>query len=171
MDTKTLNNFMLKDEKVKHYFKGVMPRDFLPQKLEKKSLYVINDAVSTDPSGGTHWILLSTLSDHYSAYICSLGRKPTHDHVIDSLLSVNNVVLWNDFKNQGDFSTVCSWHCIWTAAMLARGHDLLEIMTQFYTDDTYKNDCSVVEIISTEHGISELIPISDWNFIFTSSLI
>ena len=139
MDTIALTNFMRRDEKTNRFFKGVMPRDFLPAQLEKKGLYVINLATSTDPSGGTHWVLISTLSDFFSAYVCSLGTKPIHKNVLDSLFSVNDIIVYNDFKNQGDLATTCAWHTIWTSAMLARGHNLLSIMTDFYTNQQYLN--------------------------------
>ena len=165
MDTNTLNKLMRKDEKTARLFKGTMARDLLPPRLEMNSMYVINLSTSTDPSGGSHWVLLH-VSEKYSAFICSLGSKPVHKNVIDSLYSVNDTIVYNDFKNQGLTSTVCAWHCIFTAAMLARGHDLLDIMTQFYTNQPFINDNACVEIICTQHQIEELVPISDWNFIF-----
>ena len=83
MDTKSLTYFMSKDEHIPRYFRGVMPRDYLPERLKPSSLYVINSEDSH--SIGKHWILLSTMSSCYSAYICSLGQKPIYKHVIDSL--------------------------------------------------------------------------------------
>ena len=161
MDTRSLTYFMSKDKQISKFFKGVMPRDYLPKTLESNSLYVINSQTSQMP--GRHWILLSTLSKYYSAYICSLGQKPIHDHVVNSLRTANERVVYNDFKNQGDLSTVCGWHVIWTAGMLARGHDLLDLMTKFYTNQQYINDHAIVEIICTHFAVKEIIPIYDWD--------
>ena len=58
---------MTNDPKTKKYFRGCMPKDHLPSQLEKKSLYVINLSPST--SAGSHWVLLSTLKEKYSAYV------------------------------------------------------------------------------------------------------
>ena len=62
MDTKTLTLLLSKDKKTKKYFKGVMPRDYLPSQLEKKAMYVINSQRSDEKKSG-HWILLSLMSD------------------------------------------------------------------------------------------------------------
>ena len=172
MDTETLTDFMTRDLKTRRFFKGVFPRNLLPSQLESESLYVINLSAVTDTSekeqGGSHWVLLSTLSSpYYSAYICSLGQKPTHKNIIDSLFSVSDCIVYSNFKNQGDLTTVCGYHVVWTGAMLSRGHNLLDIMTSFFTESTYINDHAVVEIISTNFNIQELIPISDWKFILT----
>ena len=156
---------MSKDEHIPRYFRGVMPRDYLPERLKPRSLYVINSEESH--SIGKHWILLSTMSSCYSAYICSFGQKPIYKHVIDSLRTVNKKVVYNDFKNQGDFSTVCGWHVIWTAGMLSRGHDLLDLMTKFYTNQDYINDHAILEIISCHFKIEELIPVYDWDFVMS----
>ena len=157
MDTITLTKLMNNDKKARKYFKGCMPRDFLPKKLEDKSLYVINLAASTGPnSEGTHWVLISTLDNDFSAYICSLGTPPTHAHVIDSLFSVKDRVVWSDFKNQGE-STVCSYHVLFTASMLARNHKIVDVMTDFYTDESYINDCAVTEILCEVNLLKEYL--------------
>ena len=166
MDTQTLNDFMMNDKKIKKYFKGVMPRNYLPNILEKKSLYCINLSASYDQDGGSHWVLISSISPNFTAYICSYGRPPIHEDIINKLFSLGNMVIYNDFRNQGITSTTCGWHAIWVAAMLSRDHSLLDIMTKFYTNSTYINDNCVLEIISAAHGVRETIPISDWNFIF-----
>ena len=155
---------MNNDPRTREFFRGVMPRDFLPKQLEEKSLYVINLSASTGAdSQGSHWVLISTMDSEFSAYICSLGTPPVHTHVIDSLFSVNNRVVWSDFKNQGE-STVCSMHVLFSAHMIARGHKLIDIMTQFFTNETFINDRAITEIITTAHSIEGVVPIIDWSF-------
>ena len=119
MDTIALTNFMRRDEKTNRFFKGVMPRDFLPAQLEKKGLYVINLATSTDPSGGTHWVLISTLSDFFSAYVCSLGTKPIHKNVLDSLFSGDYFVLESYFK-------IFSW-CKYSNVLISTVFSFIEL--------------------------------------------
>lgn len=166
MDTNTLSELMSKDIEINKYFKGVYPRDFLPYPLEKKSLYCINLSKSTDRDNGSHWVLISSVFPDYTAYVCSLGNPPVHDDVIDKLFSLNLPVVYNNFRNQGVISTVCGWHVVFTAAMISRGHNLLDIMTKFFTNSPYINDRCVVEILSCAHNIDQLVPISDWGFIF-----
>ena len=165
MDTYTLSNFMKRDVKTSKFFRGVYPSDLLPKQLKRESLYVIN----LSPSGteGSHWVLLSTIHPDYSAYICSLGMKPSLKNVLDSLFSVSNVIVYNDYKNQDSLATTCGWHVIFTASMLSRGHDLADVMSNFYTESPYINDNAVLEIISTNFNVKELVPTSDWNFIFS----
>ena len=165
MDTESLTQYMKRDAKTKKYFKGVFACNLLPKQLEKNSLYVIN--LSPSHMKGSHWVLISTINSQYSSYICSLGTKPTLDNIVNSLLSVSNIIVYNNYKNQGNLATVCGWHVIFTAYMLSRNHSLFEIMTSFYTSSSYINDRAIVEIISTHFRIRELIPISDWNFIFS----
>ena len=158
---------MMSDEKIRKHFKGVFPRDFLPSKLLKNSIYVIN--LSPASSKGSHWVLLETLNaPTYATYICSLGQKPIHQDVLRKMYTVSPVIFWNDFKCQQEWSTVCGMHTIFSAGLLVRGHDPLSIMTDFYTDDPYKNDMAIMEILSTEFGIKEIIPICDPKFILKS---
>ena len=170
MDTKTLIDLMLDDNQIARFFRGVFPRNFLPRKLRKDSLYVINLSASNSKDNGSHWVLLSTLeAPRYSSYICSMGKKPTHKNVLDSLFSLSDTVIYNDFKNQGDFATTCGLHVIFCAAMLSRGHSLLKIMTEFYRNSTYINDRAVTEIITSCFDIKTRIPINNWDFIFRKS--
>ena len=165
MDNIFLTKLMKNDPKVRPHFKGCFPRDWLPAKLEQKSLYVVN--LSKAGTRGTHWVLLSVMSDEYSAYICSMGSPPTHQNIIDSLYSVSSTVVYSDFRNQQLMSSVCGFHCVFVAAMLSRGHRLLDIMTRMYENSQYINDNSVCEIIQSAHDIKETIPIFDWDFILT----
>ena len=158
---------MLDDVEIARYFRGVFPRNFLPKKLRKDSLYVINLSASNSRDNGSHWVLLSTLeAPGYSSYICSLGKKPIHKNVLDSLFSLSDTIIYNDFKNQSDLATTCGLHVIFCAAMLSRGHSLLKIMTEFYRNFAYINDRAVTQIITNSFDIKTKIPINDWDFIF-----
>ena len=165
MDTETLIKFMNFDYQTKAHFRGCMPRDFLPIQLKPCSFYVINLSASYSNDSGSHWVLISTMHSDICAYICSLGQKPIHKNVIKSLNSHGSKIIYNDFKNQHEVSTVCGFHVIFTAAMISRGHSLLNIMTQFFTNESYINDHAIVEIISSAHKIKTLVPVFDWNFI------
>ena len=164
MDTETLIKLMHSDIKTKPYFQGCMPRNFLPSKLKKNSLYVINLSTSYALDNGTHWVLISTLDPNYSAYICSLGQPPIHKDVIDSLSSHGKSIVYNDFQNQHSLSTVCSFHVLFTASMLSRGHSLIDIMTKFFKNGQYINDLAVTEIISQAHDLPPITSIFDWEY-------
>ena len=98
MDTRTLHKLMMCDEKIRKHFKGLYPRDFIPSKLLKNSIYVIN--LSLASSKGTHWVLLETLNAPiYATYICSLGQKPIHQDVLKKMYTVSLLIFWNDFKS------------------------------------------------------------------------
>ena len=157
-----VNKLMQNDPYTRKFYKGCLPRDYLPSKLEKRSLYVINLSPST--SKGSHWVLISTMHNEYSAYICSLGTPPVHQHVLDSLYSVSDKVVWSDFTNQG-LSTLCGFHCCYVSHLLSRGQTLITIMEEFYCNQQYLNDRCIVEILSTAHDIKEVIPIIDRSFV------
>ena len=181
MDTETLIKIINLDLRSRSRFRGVWPCDLLPKQLEKGGLYIIN--LSDSRSKGTHWVTLKgggrgqggkkeaeDILKESSLYICSLGGKPEHENVIESLYSVSNTIIWSNFRNQQCFSSVCGIYCILTIALLSRDYSLTEIMTEIYTNSQYKNDLAVTEIVSYCFGLERLIPIVDYDFLLDLGL-
>ena len=153
MDSLTIGRVLRSDGKTRKIFQGVFARDSIPLTLQPLSLYVLNLDLQRNP--GTHWVLINTLNcPGQVEYFCSFGVKPKYARILDALSNCSRKAIFNDKQVQDNWSIMCGQHVLTTALLLSRGYSLYEILSDFYTDDLYKNDENVQFLISQQLRLS-----------------
>ena len=128
MNSKNIEQAMLKDNFIKQKFIGVYPIDRIPLVLPPKSLTIVN----LDPSDkkGSHWIVIHHITKGKIEHFDSLGNKP--DKKIHNLLTANNMTYkYNNKRIQNFFTDTCGLYCIYYSYYSARGRSMEEILNDF----------------------------------------
>ena len=76
MDTRVLEIYMKSDPNICKYYGGVVPKDFLPLKPARPSLYIVNE--DTSDKAASHWIVvfLDGNEDRLAECFDPLGKEP-----------------------------------------------------------------------------------------------
>lgn len=138
MNELQVQNYMLKNAKIKLHFKGVYSSDLLPWRLAKKGIYVVNTDPSTEP--GSHWVVLSTFDLHKNIvdYFDSYGKTPIQE-VLELLLRNGFFCRYNTKILQSSTSNVCGNYCIFFAYFMSYGYSMKEFVALF-SDNVQRND-------------------------------
>lgn len=114
-------------------FKGVFPRDWLPNPLGS-GYYVIN--LDDSVGEGTHWVVLYVRGGNKSAwYFESFGLRPPQEIVDMGIPFVYSSSQYQPLK-----SVLCGYYCIYFIRECSDGRDLYDITKVFDTRDKRGND-------------------------------
>ena len=162
MDNFELDRLARKDVYLAKKWGGVYALDLVPKNLADNFIYVCSDQPHYIKYG--HWRLISNIGKTLY-WFDSYGHAPTNSHVINTLKKTQKPLEYSTIQVQQDTSTVCSYHCLFVALLLARGFNLEEILDHFYSADLLYNDVMATEFISAFLDLKETPPLYDSSFL------
>jgi hypothetical protein len=116
----------LSDVQIDHYYRGneafggCYCKDQVRRKSPQGKFWVLNMDDSTDPRGGTHWVLVFDCRPDICIYADSYGVSPPP--VIAAFLKRSKKpVLYTKDDYQGMNSTACGYFCLYMADQLLAG--------------------------------------------------
>ena len=128
-------------------FKGVYPKDLLPQKVykERPIAFVINTDKSDKP--GEHWVALVIDKNNIAEYFDSFGFSPICCE-IRSLLFKNKIssITYNKYQIQSYLSLTCGVYCILYIEMRCNNSSFRQFINLF-SDNHLMNDYLVTKLI------------------------
>ena len=144
MNTYQLEQFMDMDTCISAISGGVLPKDLLPQQVDKPKLFIVNCDNSFNE--GSHWVVIFLLNNKMSEYFDPLGDIPNKDFS-NYLTDQSDTVKVSVQKCQSKTSTNCGKFCLFYCYFRARNYSMCEIQNLFKTDLLY-NDALVNEFYS-----------------------
>ena len=139
MNSKELEEAMLKDKYIRKIFLGVFPLDKIPKEIPSPSIFIVNQ----DPSNkkGSHWIVLHFINEKTVEHFDSLGKKPLSS-INNLLLQKNMTYKYNNRRLQNFKSNTCGLYCLFYSYYSCRGFSFSSILAAF-GKDLDKNDKNV----------------------------
>ena len=134
-----LQEFMLKDPRIRQYYGGVIALDEIPkEKVLNQTVYIVN----TDPSykKGQHWILVwyHAIPKYFDPLAHFLPPQ------IQESLFLNGAAFYRSTHQvQPSSSLKCGEYCLFYAYYRARGCTMEEILQKFYPSRLKFNDLKV----------------------------
>jgi len=146
MDGYTIQRILLGEPHTKKIFVGVYAADTLPRRLGRApALLVANTHCSHLP--GEHWVAFYIDCHRRGEYFDSYGRPPVVKSHRDFLQ--RNCTTWkfNTMCLQSVGSTVCGHYSVTYLLHRAHNFTLVEFVNDFFSGDTEKNDCIVLDLL------------------------
>lgn len=147
MDTTQIQSILSEDNKAKHFFKGVFPRDqfcslpplaHLPNRA-KQAHFVCNLDNSDQP--GSHWIVVDfNKLNGKTFYFDPIGMPPIHEDLFRKLSLDSTLFTWNSTQFQQIASTVCGQYCVIYCLLKARNFSSPQIIDLLHGDGLISND-------------------------------
>ena len=148
MDTSELEKYMLNDPCIASLYGGVVPKDILPEEVQKPKLYIVN--LDESSKKGSHWISLFLLNNAVSEYFDPLGHSP--DTFVEKYMEKQSTCYLSNVKQcQSSFSNSCGKLCLFYCYFRSRGKSLGEIL------DYFKNN-----VLYNEAFILYLLILANW---------
>ena len=147
MNTKQIINILTNDFRTRRIFRGVLPRNKLPQfENRRPSVYVINTDHSTGP--GQHWVCVFLEPNGKAEYFDSFGLPPTHA-AIHGFIVRNSVASYrfNQKLLQSLTSSTCGLYVLYYVFMKSRGASLWRIQQVFDVNNLWANDRRVRSLV------------------------
>ena len=140
MDSRELNNLMLKNPITKTKFRGVFPVDKVPLVPSHKQMFFI---INLDPSWekGSHWVAVMSTSKGFCEYFDSFGWDSPYAHLKKGLLKNNYI--FSQKRLQHSFSTTCGQWCLLFIYYRCSGKSYKKFLSLFSTKNKMKNDIKV----------------------------
>lgn len=150
MNTLEVENLLRADCKLSTIFEGVYASDLLPSFCESRGTAMV---MNMDPSnfGGSHWVCLY-IEKGRGEYFDSYGLAPPLEEFVSFLNRNCRKWEYNKQELQSLDTTVCGHYCIWFLSERARGKSMLQIVEQFSSTNTRKNDVAVENLVLTRFG-------------------
>ena len=110
MRTPTLQRALARNKLTKKVFRGVYPRNWLPNHVSKKKneAYVVN--TDTSDEIGEHWVVFY-FTPQQAYYFDPYGLKPMHDEFLHFLKKRKKCSYWSK-RLQGTGNT-CGYFCLY----------------------------------------------------------
>lgn len=126
MDSHQINNCF----KNKNIFKGVFPRDCLPEKIDNKPAALI---VNTDSSleGGEHWVAIFIPNEICAEYFDPFGLPPLHKDFTHFLNKNCDNWVYNSLAVQHHESKACGKFCIGFIKAREKGISFADFISDF----------------------------------------
>lgn len=111
--------------------------------------------VNTDNSDGPgiHWCAVYFTNKKICEYFDPLGFPPNNleqgYNFIPKLLPFCDFIIYNKRAVQTKISAVCGHHCVYFLFLKCRNVSLNNIISDFYMNDTSKNDKTIITFFST----------------------
>ena len=140
MNNKELKLILSKDIFARRLFKGVFPRDRLPQYVPQgPGIYIINTDHSSGP--GEHWVCVCFDGRGNAEYFDSFGLPPL-------IPSIQRFITRNSFYSytfnqrllQRLTSSYCGFYVLYYVLMKSRGASLYRIQQNFFVNNLWGND-------------------------------
>lgn len=133
MNELDINQALILDESINLLYNGILSSNEL--KLvdkNRESIYIVNIDPSHMP--GSHWVVIY-VNTNYCEFFDSLGNEPsTYNKHFKDFISNYEMITFSKNKLQSKTSTKCGMYCIYYCYYKARGHNLIQIVNTFSTD-------------------------------------
>ena len=131
-------------------FKGVYPRDELPEITRKPAALIVNTDMSSLP--GEQWIAIILKRNGRGEYFDSFGLPPLHKEII-KFLNENcpNGWCYNTVTLQHFSAVTCGYYCVGDVMLRCSGFRYCEYI-QLFTTIPNINDNIIVNIINKIHA-------------------
>ena len=148
-----LKQRLLKDWRVRRYFRGVFPCDRLPTNVDPgiPHTFIIN--LDTHDQPGTHWVALYITSYGHAVYFDSFGVPP-FIYSIQAFISRNSrTMVSNAVVIQSLTTQTCGFYCIFFITQMCRGANLYEIQQHFDSRFPQRNDKIILHLVGSPRGV------------------
>ena len=141
LSTIQLYKSLKKDEFCRIIFKGVFPRDHLPNKIQYSTAFIIN----THPSykRGEHWLAVYYDDKGKCTFFDSFGLHPSFYRLEGFLNKTSNEWEYNKQQLQSVSSMACGYYCIYFILLVCRSFKLKDIIDLFSKKDFDLNDFKI----------------------------
>ena len=148
MNNLEIGALLTRDLRARRVFRGVFPRDKLPQYVNGPSAYIINTDHSRGP--GKHWVCVWFDGQGGAEYFDSFGFPPLLQTVL-GFLSRNTPgrLLYNDRHLQNFASSACGLYVVYYILRKSRGASLSSVQGAFPSNNNTVNDRRVRALIAS----------------------
>jgi hypothetical protein len=138
LTTFDLKKTLQKDVFCRNKFKAVLPRDFLPTRVQYPSAYIVN----THPSykRGEHWLAIYYDENGKGIFFDSFGMSPAFYHLEGFLNKTSKEWEYNKHQLQSFSSMACGYYCLYFIMLCCRGLKLNDIVNLFSKNNFNIND-------------------------------
>ena len=138
MDTHELETYMQQDPKISQYYGGVLPKDLVPMRPVRPSLFIVNQ--DTSDKNGSHCIVVFLGGEgELGEYFDPLGKEPDTDFK-NYLTLQSRGYMFNTQRCQNYLSNLCGHYCLFYCYFKARGRSMGTILNMFDKQNLYYND-------------------------------
>ena len=152
MNNKEITSLLKSDPRARRVFKGVFPRDRLPDNNNNNNndpaAYIINTDRSSGP--GEHWVCV-WFEGGAAEYFDSFGLPPTSaaiQNFIDRHISSAGRLKYNQRLCQSLVSSACGLYVLYYVLMKSRGASLLRTQQPFHPYNLRANDNKVRTLVA-----------------------
>ena len=147
MNNREIIALLTRDPRARRVFRGVFPRDKLPQYVKGVSAYVINTDHSQGP--GKHWVCVWFDGQGGAEYFDSFGVPPTLEPVLRFIQrnTVNDRFSYNKRLFQNLLSSACGLYVMYYVLMKSRGARLSRVQQVFNPYRLRANDNRVRSLV------------------------
>lgn len=146
LNTLDIIKLIKEDSYAKKSFKGVFPRDKLPN----ISNYPCSLIINTKPAShsGEHWFAIYYDEDKKATFFDSYGYHPKTYGMEQYLKRTSKQFCFNQDQIQGVLSSTCGYYCVYFILLMSRGFSLFEIVNEFNKKDFDFNDFKISLLIN-----------------------
>src|SRR5689334_20148323 len=119
MNSNQIRRELTSDAYSKRYFKGVLARDQLPNKIKKPAAYIIN--TENSDKKGEHWLALFYDRNCRCDFFDSFGLHPAFYNLEKYLYKTSSTWQYNKNQLQSLESSYCGNYCIYFILLRSRG--------------------------------------------------
>ena len=146
MNNQEIRALLTRDPRARRVFRGVFPRDKLPQYEKDVGAYIINTDHSRGP--GEHWVCVWFDGQGGAEYFDSFGLPPTLDPVLRFIeRNTTKRFTYNKRLLQNMLSSACGLYVMYYVLMKSRGALLSRVQRVFNTYQPRANDNRVRSLV------------------------
>ena len=146
MNNLEIRALLTRDPRTRRVFRGVFPRDKLPQYEKDVSAYIINTDHSRGP--GEHWVCVWFNGQGGAEYFDSFGLPPTLDPVLRFIeRNTTKRFTYNKRLLQNMLSSACGLYVMYYVLMKSRGARLSRVQQMFHPYHLRVNDNRVRSLV------------------------
>ena len=146
MNNREITALLTRDLRARRVFRGVFPRDKLPEYVNGASAYIINTDHSRGP--GKHWVCVWFDGQGGGEYFDSFGVPPTLEPILRFIKrNLTGRFSYNTRLFQNLLSSACGLYVMYYVLMKSRGARLSRVQQVFHTHCLRTNDIRVRSLV------------------------
>ena len=146
MNNQEIVALLTRDLRARRVFRGVFPRDKLPQYVNGASAYIINTDHSRGP--GKHWVCVWFDGQGGAEYFESFGIPPTLEPILRFIKrNITGRFSYNARLFQNLISSACGLYVMYYVLMKSRGARLSRVQQVFHPIRLRANDLRVRSLV------------------------
>ena len=146
MNNQEIVALLTRDLRARRVFRGVFPRDKLPEYVNGASAYIINTDHSRGP--GKHWVCVWFDGQGGAEYFDSFGVPPTLEPILRFIeRNISGRFSYNARLFQDLLSSACGLYVMYYVLMKSRGARLSRVQQVFHPYHLRVNDNRVRSLV------------------------